>query len=246
MDVLAAIGGGAFVLASLVLGLRLMALARRTRGLPEFILGFALFAMGGLGYPLLAVAMQATGLPPATRTALAVVQMLLSGVGMVSIACFTWRVFRPTSRWASMLVGGVGGAYGLAFAVQGLGPGFFAFLLDPAGPWHVSTFFGIGVMGWAGAESLRYHRMLRKRIGLGLADPVVADRFRLWAIAILVACTISVVSVVLERVFGIPVAGSAAGALAVGPLGLVAAGTLWLAFLPPAAYVARVRARASA
>ena len=54
MELLGAIGGVSFILASLVIGLRLLLLARRTRELPEFVIGLALFLMGGLGYPLLA------------------------------------------------------------------------------------------------------------------------------------------------------------------------------------------------
>jgi len=53
---LAALGGLAFVLASLVLGIRLLALATRTRRLPEVCIGLALLLMGGLGYPLIMTA----------------------------------------------------------------------------------------------------------------------------------------------------------------------------------------------
>jgi hypothetical protein len=54
MELLAGIGGGAFVLVSLVIGVRVLWLARRTRGLPEFAMGLGLILMGGLGYPVLA------------------------------------------------------------------------------------------------------------------------------------------------------------------------------------------------
>ena len=52
MQLLAALGGGAFVLVSLVLSTRLLLLASRTRQLPELLVGLVLLLLGGVGYPL--------------------------------------------------------------------------------------------------------------------------------------------------------------------------------------------------
>ena len=52
MELLAAAGGGAFVLVSLVIGVRVVWLAHRTRGLAELSMGLGLLLMGGLGYPI--------------------------------------------------------------------------------------------------------------------------------------------------------------------------------------------------
>ena len=46
LEAVAAVGGGSFVLVSLAVGLRLLLVWWRTRELPEFALGFGLFAMG--------------------------------------------------------------------------------------------------------------------------------------------------------------------------------------------------------
>ncbi len=46
------------------------------------------------------------------------------------------------------------------------------------------------------------------------------------------------------ELMGIKAGASTIGALIVGPFGLVAAGSLWLACLPPRAYLRRVAARA--
>ena len=45
---------------------------------------------------------------------------------------------------------------------------------------------------------------------------------------------------------GVDFAASAVGALVIAPLGLIAAGSIFLAFLPPQAYLRRVAARAAA
>ncbi len=99
------------------------------------------------------------------------------------------------------------------------------------------------IFTWSGLEALACYRGMRKRLELGLADAVVADRVRLWAIAILTAAGISLASLTLE-LMGIQAGASTNGALIVGPFGLVAAGSLWLACLPPRAYLRRVAARA--
>ena len=51
-----AIGGGSVVLVSLVLGLRMLLLARNTRAVPEPTLGLGLFLMGGISYPIFVAA----------------------------------------------------------------------------------------------------------------------------------------------------------------------------------------------
>lgn len=245
MELIAAVGGGAFVLASLVLGARLMLLSIKTRGLPEFTLGAALFLMGGIGYPLMAVAQQATELDQGLRHALIAIQMMLSGVGMWGIAFFTRRVFRPTTGWALLSVVGIAGGYLCCALVQLSGPGL-AGVLANEGPWFISTYLGIATMLWAATESFSYFRMLRKRMAIGLADAVTTDRFRLWSLAIYSSSAISVIAMLLQNVFGLAVNGTTVGHLVVGPLGLFAALALWLAFLPPDAYLRRVERRAAA
>lgn len=243
---LAALGGGLFVLASLVVGARLMWLARRTRGLPEFVLGGGLFLMGGLGYPLLAVAVQARGLPAGARIAMGVGNMALTVVGMSGVAWFTRRVFRPREPWAAVLLAALALGYAALALLQIVGPGVLAALDAPDhGLWANSAWLGLVAMLWAGLESVRYYRMQRRQLALGLSDPVVADRFRLWAISILCAACISGISLGL-RMLGIDTAGTAAGSLVIGTLGLVTAGYMWMAFVPPKSYLERVRARSVA
>jgi hypothetical protein len=244
MELIAAIGGGLFVLSSLFVGGRLIWLSFKTRGLPEFMLGAGLFLMGGVGYPLMAAAVQATGLSDGARIAMLGSQMCTTIVGMSGLSWFTRHVFRPNQVWASGLMLAIIAMYiGMALA-QIMGPGMMAYLAAPeSGPWSGTTFAGTVVMTWAGVESLRYYGMQRKRLALGLADPVVTDRFRLWAISMLTADSITIASGIFMAM-GIPIAGTAVGSALVGSLGLVTAGALSLAFVPPDFYLARVRRRA--
>ncbi len=46
----------------------------------------------------------------------------------------------------------------------------------------VTNFSRVVPLLWAFAESLAYWRMMRRRLALGLADPVVTNRFFLWSV----------------------------------------------------------------
>ena len=246
MQIIAAFGGSLFILSSLIVGGRLMWLAKQTRGLPELTLGAGLFFMGGVGYPLMMIAILATGLSHGTRIALLATNMAATTGGMAGLAWFTRRVFRPQETWATVLMFAIVAGYTVLALVQALGPGILSYLEAPdRGSWSNSPMFGTIAMTWSGLEALRYYGLQRKRLTLGLADPVVTDRFLLWAIAILASDLVTLVSMVLKGI-GIPVAASAVGSLLVGTLGLVTSGAFWLAFVPPASYVERVRQRAVA
>ena len=243
MELIAAIGGMSFVLASLIVGLRLLLLARRTRELPELVIGLGLFLMGGIGYPLTAVARLATPLPDAVRTGLFALSLLCAFVGTLAVALFNQRVFRPGRRIAVWTVIGLGGAEAALLLLQTVSPGLQAgaFFNEGLGLRLFTSLHGVP-LAWAACESFAYAAKLGLRAKLGLADPVVADRMRLWGISMLSALAINLASTI-TGFFGIDLAATAGGALLIAPLGLVASGCTWLAFVPPAAYLRRVAAR---
>jgi hypothetical protein len=165
--------------------------------------------------------------------------------GMVGVCVFNWRVFRPREAWACWLTAGVTCAFAAVLALQSVTPGVRVAALHNEGlGLHAFMALLAAPTAWAAFESFRYHRLLTRRSKLGLADPVVADRLRLWGLGMLVACVISILTQIFA-LFGIDAAVSPAGALMIAPLGLVAASSVWLAFLPPAAYTRRVLARAA-
>jgi hypothetical protein len=240
MRALAAIGGGAFVLASLLVSLRLLALARRTRGLPEFQIGLGLLLMGGIGYPVSTLARLLRDIE--LQTALFAFHGVISFTGQSAIALFTWRVFRREEAWARALAFAFMALIAMVALWQTLDPGWRVFASEERGPWTLLPAFSLVALGWAGIESLLYHAKLRRRLALGLADAVTTDRLRLWSVAMLAAFTISL-SVQVLRAMGVTTTGEVTG-LIVGPLGVVAAGAMWLAFLPPQRYLAWVAERA--
>jgi hypothetical protein len=99
------------------------------------------------------------------------------------------------------------------------------------------------VFGWPAAESLGYYVKLRRRQTLGLADPVVVNRFLLWGIACASSVFIAFVNV------GAALAGRnimefQPAMIISATLGVMNSTLLILAFLPPAPYLRFVRRRA--
>ena len=224
----------------LVTGVRLMLLARRTRGLPEFFLGLALFLQAGIGYPLTVVA-ESTG---DYKVLVTVLGSSCNNAGMGLLFVFTARVFHDGSRWAWVAVGAAGALLAVQAAGHVLGQ---AFATTPEDKLWALYFWGAGSLllsglswGWTALETLRFHAQLRKRAALGLTDPVVANRMLLWGLAGCFAVGAVVIDTLLlysgsdvARVVILPMVTAAAG--------LMVSVCMILAFWPPAAYLALVR-----
>jgi hypothetical protein len=240
MQILMLLAVGTLFVVWIVTGVRLMLLARRTRALPEFLLGLALLLQAGVGYPLSVVG-QSAG-------AFAIVAIALGAVcnntGMGLMAVFTARVFHDTARWAWALVG----AMGALLAIQAVG-----YAVGQAGAssaeekLQVTLFWGAGSLAlcgltwaWTAFEALRFHALLRRRVALGLADPVVANRMLLWGL--MGCCALSAVVIdTLLLYSGGQVAREVLLPMVTAAAGLLVSVFMILAFWPPAAYLAFVR-----
>ena len=245
MQVLAGAAIGLLVVASIAVGLRLLALHRRSGGAPELLLGLMLLLSVGVGYPLLIAADRAG--EDAVRP-LFVVSTLAVNAGFVLLFAFTWRVFQPDAPW------------GRAFA----GAGALALLVNAAlRCWDALTGaevkIGSEVVGesllqttpvivaylWTAWEALRYHGLMRRRVRLGLADPAVCDRFLLWGLMSLFV-TAGVLLNTVALALRIEILETPWVLLASSSTGLAQAVLLVLAFAPPSSYLDWVRARARA
>jgi hypothetical protein len=177
------ISGTIYLLTITAVGIRLLMLARRNRGLPELLLGVSLLVGGTFGATL-----EASGLALRPTIEPGVVGMLLfSGkvCGLIALVCqgvFIWKVFRSDAAWAPALVG-------LCFSLSAAAMvGFWAYGTFSTGLIHM-TWFWLELIGrttgsvWLVCEAVRYYRLMRRRMHLGLADPVVTNRFLLWGVA---------------------------------------------------------------
>jgi hypothetical protein len=96
---------------------------------------------------------------------------------------------------------------------------------------------------WAAVESLRYARMMRRRVRFGLAEPIVADRFSLWGLAHL-CLSLMIVLIMAGVKLHLGRADFARFFTFSGfSIGLIASIPLILSFFPPERYARYVERR---
>ncbi|HBZ69862.1 MAG TPA: hypothetical protein DEP35_09060, partial [Deltaproteobacteria bacterium] len=183
MKVVIAIGFGAFFLSSLAIGLRLVWLAHRNRQLPELLIGLGILGIGPAGFAGTVFALLlGPRYPSAAACLLAAATLAICG-GALAAYVFNWTVFRSGDRWAKGVVAAAGLLFAILFAGKLITGGFVL-------PLHVDLWFHLqsctttGCLLWGSGESLRYYALMRKRLRLGLADPLVTNRFLLWGLGI--------------------------------------------------------------
>jgi hypothetical protein len=235
----------AFIGVGAVVGARLLALALRTRELTDFVVGASLFLLSGVSYPMsLASGLEAMAL--GTARALAVGSALGFALGWVGVYFFTQRVFRRGDRSAQALalLGSALLVIGTASRIQqALVAPDAATLRQPGGLALAVEGSALLVYMWTALEGFAAFAQARRRLALGLADPVVANRFLLWG-CIGVCAFISVAPGYAISVAGGDSMASHAALLATAFGGLACSVALQLAFLPPAAYLHWLRATA--
>lgn len=226
-----------YTVASGIVGVRLLMRARRSHGLPELLAGLSYVGAPALGYPLAVVASQ---LP---NRGVAVPMYVVGEILLVSGCCcflfFTVKVFRPSARWAIGMA--CLGSLVLIYAGIGITHAFIRYDNAPEITEHARTPLAamVGVLAlsyvWTALEGLRYYRMMRKRMTLGLADPVVTNRFLLWTMSGLTSVAwISFSALMLAA--GENLARNAVNVSVTCAGGIANTVFLVLIFMPPAAY----------
>lgn len=241
MEVFAGLSVGVLLLAAVVVAGRTLALWRRTRGVPELLLGSYLMCATVLGYPLI-IAM--TLVPASKMWPLHLGGQVIMSAGIGSLLLFTLKVFRPDAAWARGFVGVLLLLFGVAavrygIEVTGENPRPAAELLGV----NLLTSAPIGLAYlWTTFEALSYYRRLRLRLRLGLGEVVVANRVLLWGLMTLaagVAVLINLVAMLMGSFMSAPIV------LVSSCLGLVHACCLFLAFHAPGWYTAWLERRSA-
>lgn len=231
-------GLAAFLVSSLAVGLHLLALARRTRAFPELAMGSGFVVGGFLGYVPETLALATGWVPLHWQPWVLLEAEAAIAFSALAMALFTWRVFRPRAPWAPPLVAGV--AVLLAAGVLA----FPAPVSRAATPAELQLALATALLrcacfAWASLESLRYYRAMQRRARLGLADPVLAQRFGLWSAGAGAAALLASTPFLSRGLFGTS-ADTPPWMVTESALGLLAAAALWLAFFPPQTYRRRV------
>jgi hypothetical protein len=233
--------------ALVLLGARLLRLSRRSGQEPERWLGFA-FSSAGASAWLLPLAASGALTPETSRLVALAAQVGMTGA-VCSFALFTWRVFRAGSvpaRWLALglIVANVAAAGGVVASGTPV----------PTGPIGLVMVLGrCGALLWLFFESAVCAQRARRRLQLGLADPILANRFLLWTIWTGALAVIPLFVLALRAVGALaaPVPGAPLPQLLVAVLATLGAGgaaaavAVWLAFFPPPAYQRWVSAGAA-
>jgi hypothetical protein len=228
-------GYAAFILASLVLGSRLILLWRRTREIPELVVGGSFLLAGVLGYSawlVMGIAVGA-GAEPATIKKIVIVGLGFTVIGGLCNGYGTSLIFRAGQRWAKVWVtcmGAVLVASWWMYVVSGPEGSATAFwrTVVASAPLHI----------WAATEAFMLGHMLRKRARLGLAQPMVANRTMQFGNCSSAVVVSIVVSYSAYLVYGMtPPVWTATLASTCLLAGAIA---IWLGFFPPSGYRARV------
>lgn len=243
---LALAGNLLFVGAVMTISIRLLLLWRRTRQWPELLISSGLLVLSLVAFPMLG----ASGL---ADESLAGVNWTLLGLGLAAIPtsvilvhAFTWQVFRPNSKAALAFVVANGAAaivvaWLFTHAIMTAPPDSKP--VDVHGPYSLAIRLLFEVWyAWTGFESLLEWQRARRRLALGLSDPVAVNRFLLWGSMGVVLAFNGAIAMVLEA-RGLSPMTDVLPALWLGLNGAVAGTLMFLTFVPPAGYVAWVRRR---
>jgi hypothetical protein len=227
-------------LASTVVGARLLLVSRRTRGFPEFVLGLSLAGITGIGFPVVLLTELRQTIGPLLTFAADFIGSFAVTMGFVGFYIFTWRVFRPDSRWAAAFTMlGAGAALVATAATVWLAIGIessdekFSIVRG----WEILLFTSAATgFLWSAVEAILYHAMLRRRLALGLTDGIVTNRVLLWGLTG-AAAGAALVILTLLRLADVNYMSAPVALFTAAACGLLASLFLYLAFLPPAAYL---------
>jgi len=232
----------AFLASSIAIGLRLLFLGCRTRGVPELTLGTGFLVGCVFGYAPETVVLSSDVLSAERETAVLAVTQIAIRVAAASVLVFTWKVFRADEPWAQTF------ALLVAIALVMSWIAFPSTRVHATGPrelfWY--DFFAVArtvALAWGSIESLAYYRTCRMRMRIGLTDPLLTNRFLLWGVG-LAAMTLLMASTLLAAAVGVDPAVPG-WVLLESFTGLVGAIAMWLTFFPGRSYRAFVARRAA-
>lgn len=238
-----------FVVTCSAVGLRLLWLANHGGGSPAWScgLGFTLIAL--IGHPMTTIS--GLGLEPVGEVmhGLAAAGLLVTSAGLAAFFAFTLTAFRLSTPWAwALTVGAI-----LLLAIASFAHIDVLATADPEASSAEVTFVWSRVISavsvlcyaWLGAEGLLEWSKSRRRVALGLTDPVVSNRFLMWGLFGVSTTCLSLFLMVLSMI-SVDGSRSVTGQVGMTAFGLVSSLAAALAFFPPEAYKRRIRARAVA
>ena len=171
---------------SAVVGVRLLRLGRGDDGGAVRLLGLYFLLHGALGTAL-SVATYVGWSSAELAFPDAVVRVVNAGffafstIGLTCLLLFTQRTFRPGSATGRSLVAGLVMLMVVSALTLGVSEGFEVRVINGPAYWvHFAA--RVACWAWVAVESFAYWGQQRRRLALGLADPIVTNRFFLWGL----------------------------------------------------------------
>ena len=223
-----------FLFLTLAAARRLLLLWLETRELPELMIAILILGVGTVAV-CLGFVVRTVVSPGALRDALLFAPYLGAGVGIIALSVFTWRVYRPGSGIARLATVGVSSS--LAVLICHAAFSGSSQILEAGIPSIINSSLYVGVMAWSATEAFLYWNALRKRMRIGLADPLVTNRVLLWGVATGMAAMGTGIGAAAQHFAGVIEFQNSWVTLCYAGHGLVAAIGFWLAFNPPKNYV---------
>jgi len=153
----------------------------------------------------------------------------------VLLACFTRDVFRSESAWAAWAPWVVAVMLGVGVGVSALGGDWEGYSID--NPWFWPEWIGYTIpFCWAGAEALAEYRRARRRVQLGLCEPIVCHRLLLWSLFAAFQVGVSLVILPQYATFEQEGVFTTLWDRLTGGLEILSVATIWLTFFEPALY----------
>jgi hypothetical protein len=219
----------------LFVGVRLFLLSRRTRHLPETLIA-ASFLLWTLSYALWDIPYAFVASEELIPVVLSYGSTIALASGTVVFTFFIRAVFRPDARWAIWLVAAIAvsnlaGVVGMAFM------GDWGGINPLANPWYWLEFFGgVAPSTWMAAEGFAQYFKTRRRLKLGLCEPLACNRFLLWGISGSLWAILEVVVSASHFVYAFTgywseLLGIGTALFDVAPIAII-----WFVFFPPAFY----------
>jgi len=233
-----------FVVSCAAAGVRLLRLARGNDGSPAWLCGHGLCLIAIVGFPLGVLSGNGFARVGDVTLSLAALSLLANGLGIACFFGFIVQVFRPGALWAHAVAGAAVtaiamSATGVVAAISSAPSDASSF--EASFGW-AATFHWVCVFcfGWMGAEGLGEWRRSRRRVALGLSDPLVCHRLLMWGIF---GCSTTLLCLLLVAVqhSGQPTATSTTAQLAQALFGITSSAAILFAFFPPRSYLARLQ-----
>jgi hypothetical protein len=214
-------------------GIYLLQTAARENGGPSFFLGLALL-LNGISFGFSEIGFVA-GVERLIEP-LTFISRICSAICSISVALFAWKVFRGHSLWGGLAVG-------LDFALNAAGLTISVLEGDWEGyaPLSSHGFWfewagGTAPFVWLAFESIREYLVSRRRIPLGLIDPVVANRYFLIGFYSSLASLTYIIYIPMYIVYELHGVWSGWLDLGLGVVEVISVIALWLAFSAPPFY----------